>query len=63
MSDITKCKGVNCSIKETCKRFTSESGFIQSWFSESPIKDGKCEMYWGANQDSILNKLKSITKL
>jgi len=62
MADITKCDGANCLIKDTCKRFTSESGFRQSWFSESPIKNGKCEMYWGITQDSILNTLKEITK-
>lgn len=63
MSDITKCTGVNCNIKETCKRYTSESGFRQSYFSCPPVdKNGKCEMYWGVQQESILNALKNIMK-
>ena len=60
MADLTKCNGVNCPVKESCKRFTSESGYI--WFAKSPIKDGKCAMYWGIEQDSILNHLKGIMK-
>jgi len=62
MSDITKCNGINCPVKESCKRFTAESGFRQSWFTESPIKDGKCEMYWGTAQESIMQELKNIMK-
>jgi len=62
MSDITKCNGVNCPVKESCKRFTAESGVWQSWFAESPIKDGKCEMYWGKTQESIMDTLKNIMK-
>jgi hypothetical protein len=30
---------------------------------ESPIKDGKCDMYWGEDAESIFNQLKEITKL
>jgi len=62
MSDITKCNGINCPVKESCKRFTAESGFRQSWFTESLIKDGKCEMYWGTAQESIMQELKNIMK-
>jgi hypothetical protein len=29
---------------------------------ESPIKDGKCDMYWGENAERIWNQLKDIVK-
>jgi hypothetical protein len=62
MADITKCKGVNCPIKDQCYRYTAKESMRQSYFMESPIKDGKCEMYWGENAESIFNQLKQITK-
>lgn len=41
------CKGTNCPAKESCYRYTAKPNeFMQSWFMEPPIKDGKCEMYW-----------------
>lgn len=43
--DITKCKGEDCPIKESCKRFTPIESMMESYFIESPIEDGKCEMY------------------
>ncbi len=47
MTDITKCSGENCPMKESCYRFTAESeGIGQTYFIEPPIKDGKCEHYW-----------------
>jgi len=63
MADITKCKGGNCNMKESCYRFTAkDSEYRQSYFSELPInKDGSCDMYWDKNQENILNQLKNIT--
>lgn len=67
MSDITKCMGQGCPIKDKCKRYTSENSIknsmCQSYFIESPIKDGKCDMYWGEQNESIFNQLKTILKL
>lgn len=60
MSDITKCRGVNCPIKDQCKRYTAKESVWQSYFMESPIKDGKCDMYWGENAEAIFNQLKGI---
>ena len=61
--DITKCKGTNCPLKESCYRFTAiENEVLQAYFVEPPIKDGKCEMYWGANAESVYNQLKEILK-
>jgi len=59
MSDITKCKGTNCPVKEHCYRFTAEaSEFMQSWFLDAPGEhhdDGKftCDKYWGEHADKI----------
>lgn len=63
MSDITKCEGTGCPHKENCYRFTATPHeFRQSYFVESPIKDGKCEYYWGENAEAIWNQLNDIVK-
>ena len=62
MSDITMCLGTDCPYKETCYRYTSEPSDWQSYFSVPPIKDGKCDMYWGDNAEAIFNQLKDIVK-
>ena len=63
MPDITMCPGTNCPYKETCYRFTAKpSEYWQSYFTEPPIKDGKCEMYWGDLSESIWGQLKEIVK-
>jgi hypothetical protein len=57
------CKGTNCPHKESCYRFTAKSNkYRQAYFIEPPIKDGKCDMYWGENQINIYNQLKEIVK-
>ena len=61
MADITMCSGKGCDVKNKCYRFTApKSEFRQSWFCECPLKDGKCDMYWGKNAESIFNQLKDI---
>jgi hypothetical protein len=61
--DITMCPGTNCPQKEKCYRFTAKpSEYMQSYFMEAPIKDGKCDMYWGENADRIWNQLKDIVE-
>jgi hypothetical protein len=61
--DIAKCWGTNCPYKETCYRYTSEpSEYMQSYFTEQPIKDGKCYMYWGDLSEAIWGQLKYIVK-
>ena len=63
MADITMCKGIGCPHKEECYRYTAEADKLyQAYFSESPIADNKCEMYWGKQATSIWNQLKDITK-
>jgi hypothetical protein len=63
MSDITKCIGTDCPHKEKCYRFTAPADkYHQAYFAGTPIKDGKCDMFWGEAQISILNQLKEIVK-
>ena len=61
MSDITLCKGNNCPMKEQCKRYTSPNSTKQWYYTESPIKDGKCDMFWGDVAENIMEQLKEIT--
>jgi len=62
MPDISKCLGTGCPYKETCYRYTAKPSDWQSYFSVPPIKDGKCDMYWGDNAEAIFNQLKDIVK-
>jgi len=58
------CKGLDCPVKEKCKRYFSKPSFNQSYFLDAPfeIKEGvfKCELFWNDNQDSIINQLNEI---
>lgn len=57
------CKGTNCPYKENCYRYTAKPSEYQSWFMESPIgENGKCDLYWGENSQSIMNQLEEILK-
>jgi hypothetical protein len=73
MSDITKCSGQGCPIKEKCFRFTaSKNEYGQSYFIGTPGEWNKtddsdepywiCQMFWGEQNESILNQLKEIMK-
>jgi hypothetical protein len=52
MSDITKCCGKGCPLKETCHRFIAkESMMWQSYFGRPPFSINKkghysCNYYW-----------------
>lgn len=52
MTDITKCQGTGCIVKETCYRYTAPDSERQSYFIEPPIQasrqhDGmNCSYYW-----------------
>ena len=60
MGDITKCKGDGCPMKDTCHRFTDPASEYQSYFTESPIIDGKCSMYWGQAEQDMIDILQEI---
>jgi hypothetical protein len=55
--------GTDCPHKEKCYRFTAKPNeYRQSYFMTPPIKEGKCDMFWGENQINIWNQLKEIVK-
>jgi hypothetical protein len=61
--DITKCLGeieeLNCPYKENCYRFTAKADELyQSYFVELPLKNNKCDHYWGKDGEKIWNNLK-----
>lgn len=62
MPDIAMCSGDGCPLKEKCYRFTAKPSEYQSYFADPPIKDGKCDHYWGENAESIWNQLNDIVK-
>ena len=68
MADITKCKGINCPIRDNCYRYTArDSGLHQSWFIDDNVGkmvDNKfsCDVYWGENAKAVWEELKEITK-
>lgn len=53
MPDITMCNGTDCPFKERCYRFTAKPSDYQSYFFDPPIKDGKCNHYWGENPELV----------
>jgi hypothetical protein len=61
MADIDMCPGTDCPYKETCYRFTAKPNDHQ-WYLEPPIKDGKCDMYWGDLSEAIWGQLQDIVK-
>lgn len=61
MADITMCEGKNCPVKDKCYRFTATpSEYRQSYFTNPPIKEGECNMYWGENAENIFKQIKNI---
>ena len=67
MADITMCNGKYCELAQTCYRYKAEpSKYRQSYFCETPIKDGKCDYYWewcsNCNQYNGTHKMSCPTK-
>lgn len=61
MADITMCRGTNCPVASKCYRHIAKHNpYRQSYFTEVPLKDGKCDMYWGENNNRIMDQLKEI---
>ena len=61
--DISLCPGTDCPHKESCYRYTAKPNeYRQSYFSVAPIKDGKCDMYWGEKAEAVFNQLKDIVE-
>jgi hypothetical protein len=61
MADIAKCSGEGCPLKDMCYRFTAPANeYRQSYFSTPPIKDNKCEMFWGESSEYLMQYLQDI---
>lgn len=66
MTDITKCDGDECPVKEHCYRFTAQSNENrQTFLATIPGKrneEGKweCELFWGEPQENFMQQLKDI---
>lgn len=51
MTDISMCQGIDCPIKEKCRRFTAKPNpQWQSYIIQNELmgdyKNGKCLEYW-----------------
>ena len=54
MSDITKCPGIGCPVKDDCYRFNAESGYRQSWFAIPPFESiFECDYFWEMEEHII----------
>lgn len=66
MADIIMCVGTDCPQRESCKRYTAKANeYEQAYFTIPPIKDGKCDLYWGEKAEAIwkdLNKIIQVIK-
>jgi hypothetical protein len=60
MADITMCSGEGCDLKLKCYRHTANQSGWQSWFTEVPLKDGNCDMFWGEKAEDSYNDLKDV---
>ncbi len=57
--DITMCDGQGCDLKTTCYRYTATPNeYMQSYFTETPIKNGECEHYWQDAKERAKNLMK-----
>lgn len=45
-SDISKCEGQSCPVKESCWRYVCPADPLRQSYIEFEYKDGKCEGYW-----------------
>ena len=59
MPDIAMCKGGECTIKESCYRYTAEPGSRQTYFGCPPYKEKMggtaCEYYWYNRKEEMTN--------
>lgn len=63
MSDITKCHGFDCPVKEKCRRYTALANeHWQSYFLDPPYEKTdtsfSCDMFWGDNAEAVWQDLK-----
>jgi hypothetical protein len=54
MTDISKCEGIDCPIRDKCRRFTAKPNeYWQSYIVQNELmgdyKNGKCDEFWEWN--------------
>ena len=59
MTDITKCDGVGCLVKDRCRRFTAPASARQSWLTPT-IVDGRCDLFWDLSKPPALRPPKKV---
>lgn len=58
MPDITLCTDNKCPMRNECYCFRAKpSKWGQSYFAESPLKDGKCEYFFPLEEGMILKDM------
>jgi hypothetical protein len=62
MTDITKCSGTGCSVKDNCYRYKAKSGMFQSMFATPPGKDDSCNYYWKVEDSLELKRLNRLNQ-
>lgn len=61
MPDITKCRGEDCNLKDTCWRHRAPSDFRQSYFYRSPQdEEGFCQYYWPDEEEIKKKRLQKV---
>lgn len=50
MTDITRCQGITCEVRESCRRYTATGSTMQSWaafYATDSFRPATgCEYYW-----------------
>jgi hypothetical protein len=59
---IIMCKGRDCPLTESCYRYTVDVSKCQAYFTESPFKDDRCEVYWGDDIQGIYETIQKFKK-
>ena len=61
MMDMTFCTDRECPAALFCKRFSIKEDI--AWrFTETPRNGDYCDMFWGENQQSIMDMLERVVK-
>ena len=58
--DIPMCRGRDCPLIDSCYRYTVDVSKYQSYFTESPFKNGRCELYWGDDIQGIYETIQKF---
>lgn len=56
MTYMTMCADNECPYKGMCRR-RATSNVIEWRFTESPRKGDRCDMFWGWNQQDIMDNI------